>query len=53
MGKVPKNGFCYILVNTILKMTSQYNAYWTIFFRHFPCCSCTETVCIAVCYKFR
>jgi len=26
MGTVPKNGFCYISVNKILKMTSQYNA---------------------------
>jgi len=25
MGKLPKNGFCYISVNKILKMTSQYN----------------------------
>jgi len=25
MGKVPNNGFCYISVNKILKMTSQYN----------------------------
>jgi len=25
MGKFPKNGFCYISVNKILKMTSQYN----------------------------
>jgi len=25
MGKEPKNGFCYISVNKILKMTSQYN----------------------------
>jgi len=23
--EVPKNGFCYISVNKILKMTSQYN----------------------------
>jgi len=38
MGKVTKNGFCYISVNTILKITSQYNTslgslyYRTIFF---------------------
>jgi len=25
MGKVPRNGFCDISVNKILKMTSQYN----------------------------
>jgi len=26
MGKVPKNGFCYISVNKMLRMTSQYLA---------------------------
>jgi len=36
------------LVNKIFTIQRLRN----YFFRHFPCCSCTETVCIAVCSKF-
>jgi len=44
MGKEPKNGFYYISVQHLARQL-----YGTTFFRHFPCCSCTDTVCIAVC----
>jgi len=54
MGKELKKGFCYISVNKILKMTSQYNTSRGSFTELlFPCCSCTDSVCIAVCSKFR
>jgi len=58
MGKEPKNGFCHISVNKILKITSQYNtslgSFPNYFFRHFPCFAVAPTpFCIAVCSKFR
>jgi len=49
MGKEPKNEFCYISVNNILKMTSQYNTPRGSFtellfkFRHCPCCNIAPT----------
>jgi len=51
MGKEPNNGICYISVNQILKMTSQYNtsrdSFTELLF------SGIFRVAVAVCSKFR
>jgi len=51
MGKIPKNGFCYISVNKILNMTSQYNtslgSLRNYFFPAFSVfCSCTDSIAL-------